>query len=79
VKAAYGNLSTFVGYFLLDPAGEGEDILNGDSTAINSSLQCREKERKQHDKMDAWPPTGGCEQLRVWFVVIDLGKDSWFV
>ena len=37
MKAAYGNLSTFLEWFgdrlLLDPAGEGEDILNEESTA----------------------------------------------
>jgi hypothetical protein len=46
MKAAYGNLSTFVGYFhrdprivfFFDPAGEGED--NEDSKAINSSEGC---------------------------------------
>ena len=52
MKAAYGNLSTFVGYFHRDPrivfiffdlAGEGEGILNEDSTAINSSTAPRIK------------------------------------
>jgi hypothetical protein len=43
VKAVYDNLSTFVGCFfhdprIVDPAGEGEDIFNEDSIAINSSL-----------------------------------------
>jgi hypothetical protein len=39
MKAVYGNLSTSSSEegLLLDPASEGEDILDEDSTAINSS------------------------------------------
>jgi hypothetical protein len=38
MKAVYGNLSTSLSEegLLLDPAGEGEDILDEDSTVINS-------------------------------------------
>jgi hypothetical protein len=75
-----------VGYFLRDPKIVFFLIQLvrrrhlEDSTAINSSLQCREKEGNNiHDKRDSWAADRRCEQLRVWFVVIDLGKDSWFV